>query len=132
MSVMTPDQYREIQKAVEDGTPLTSEQINMLVATVGRLDGTMFVFQNSLQLMAESMAAAVPQLAHKVMQRCGRTDKKTSKSVAQMAADTVVSIEEAIQQYLVTCMLQLAQELGVSIEDLIDTGGPEAEEQPTS
>lgn len=132
MSVMTPDQYKEIEKAVEEGTPLTQEQIDMLIKTVSRLDGTMFVFQNSLQLMAESMASAVPQLAQKVMQRCGRTDKKIKKAIAEMAAETVVSIEESIQSYMVTCMLQLAEHLSVSIEDLIATGEPEDEEQPTS
>lgn len=132
MGVMTPDQYKEIEKAVEEGTPLTQEQIDMLIKTVSRLDGTMFVFQNSLQLMAESMASAVPQLAQKVMQRCGRTDKKIKKAIAEMAAETVVSIEESIQRYMVTCMLQLAEHLSVSIEDLIATGEPEDEEQPTS
>lgn len=132
MGIMTPDQYKEIEKAVEEGTPLTQEQIDMLIKTVSRLDGTMFVFQNSLQLMAESMASAVPQLAQKVMQRCGRTDKKIKKAIAEMAAETVVSIEESIQSYMVTCMLQLAEHLSVSIEDLIATGEPEDEEQPTS
>jgi hypothetical protein len=132
MSVMTPAQYTEIEKALEAGTPLTDEQVQMLVKTVSRLDGTIFVFQNSLQLMAESMAAAVPQLAQKVMARCGRTDRKVAKAIAEMAANTVVSIEESIQSYLVTCMLQIAEQLDISIEDLIATGEPEAEEQPTS
>jgi hypothetical protein len=138
MTIMTPEDYTQIEKAVEAGNQLSAEQVQMLLQTVNRLDGTLFVFQNSLQLFAESTAAAVPQLAQKIMARCGRTDTKIKKSVATMAAETVISIEEAIQSYLVTCMLQIAEQLGISIEELLQAtqeqpDAPAAPEQePTS
>lgn len=134
MSVMTPDQYTEIENAVKDGATLSAEQIDMLLQTINRLDATVLVFQNSLQLFAESTAAAVPQLAQKIMARCGRTDSKIKKAVATMTAESIGSIEEAIQGYLVTCMLQIAELLNVPIEELIGSGDAPAapEEEPTS
>jgi hypothetical protein len=122
MSIMTPDQYTEIEKAVEDGVALSAEQIGMLMQTINRLDATVLVFQNSLQLFAESTATAVPQLAQQIMARCGRTDGKIKKAVATMAAESVGTIEQSIQSYLVTCMLQIAQMLDVTIEELLQTG----------
>lgn len=120
MTMMTPEQFKNIEEKVKEGLQITAEQAKLLVDTVSRLDGTVAVFQNSLQLMADGVATAVPELANKVMQRCGRTEKKVIKSVAELAANTVMTIETAIQSYLVQCMMQLAESLGLSLDELIN------------
>jgi hypothetical protein len=118
--MMTPDQFKEIEESIKSGIQITAEQARLLIDTVSRLDGPVAVFQNSLQLMADGVASAVPELANKVMQRCGRTEKKVVKSVAEMAATTIMTIESGIQSYLIQCMMQLAESLGVSLEELIN------------
>ena len=132
MTIMTPEQYSEIEESIKAGGQLTAEQAELLVGTINRLDGTVFVFQNALQMMADGVGSSVPQLAHKIMQRCGRTDMKIKKAIAEMAADTVGSITESIQQYLVACMLQLAETLNLTIEELIGQPDEQAEDEPTS
>ena len=119
--MLSPEEYGIIVKAVSEETPLTQEQANGLVKTIQQMDVQLLIGQNALQLAMENLAVAVPAIGQKVMERCGRTDKKVKHAVAEMSADLVGSCEESIQSYMIGAMLEAAQMLDVSLDELLGT-----------
>lgn len=126
--MLKPEEFSEIVTAVSNDTPITQEQAAKLVATVQRMDLQLLIGQNALHLAVENMAVTVPALAQAVMERCGRTDKKIKKKIAEMAGAAVGDFEISLQSYLANAMFEAARLLGVSIEDFIGEAVAEAEE----
>jgi hypothetical protein len=130
--MMTPEEFAGVAESVAAGNQITQEQAAELIDMVRRLDILVLIFQNSLELMAQNAYEAIPVIAEKVMQRCGRTDHKTKKSIAEQAATAVASCDNALQSYMTVAMIEAAKILNISVEELL--GMPEQEapvaEQP--
>lgn len=117
--MLKPEEYAEIVKAVNDKEQLTHEQAIALVRTIQQMDLQLLIGQNALQLATENMAVMIPAIAQKTMERCGRTDKKIKRRIAEMAAEAVGSFEESLQAYLAGALLEAARLLEINIEDLL-------------
>ena len=117
--MMRPEDFAEIVRALENDEAVSAEQVRALVHTVQRMDLQLLIGQNALQLAMENMTVTVPALAEAVMQRCGRTDKKIKKKIAEMAGAAVGDFELSLQSYLANAMLEAARLLDVSIEELV-------------
>jgi hypothetical protein len=124
--MMTPEQFTQIAEAVEAGTTPPVEDVKLLVDAVRRLDTLMFIFQNGLELLASNVADTMPQLAQQVQARCGRTEQKTTKAVAELAATSVAMNDQMVQGYITTAMFAAATHLNTTIEDLLGVSPEEA------
>ena len=130
--MMTPEQFAEVAETVAAGNQITPEQTAELISMVRRMDILVLIFQNALELMVQNAYEAIPAVAEKVMQRCGRTDHKTKKSIAEQAATAVASCDNALQSYMTVAMMEAAKILDISIEELLGMPTQEAPvvEQP--
>ena len=129
--MLKPEEYAEIVKAVNDKEQLTHEQAVALVRTIQQMDLQLLIGQNALQLATENMSVMIPAVAQKTMERCGRTDKKIKRRIAEMAAEAVGSFEESLQSYLAGALLEAARLLEINIEDLLGVEEDELDESLT-
>jgi hypothetical protein len=129
--MLKPEEYAEIVKAVNDKEQLTHEQAVALVRTIQQMDLQLLIGQNALQLATENMSVMIPAVAQKTMERCGRTDKKIKRRIAEMAAEAVGSFEESLQSYLAGALLEAARLLEINIEDLLGVEEEELDESLT-
>jgi hypothetical protein len=52
---------------------------------------------------------------------CGRTDSKSKKKVAELAANAVLQCEGSVQTYLVKATLEAMKVLGINLDDISET-----------
>ncbi len=126
---MNSEDFEAIIKAHTNGDQLTTEQVDSLINAVKRLDVLLLVFQNGLELLATNMNESIPELARMVQKRCGRTDSKITKAIAEMAATLVATQDDAIQGYIVNAIMNAAAHLDMSLEDLLGIDPTELTEQ---
>lgn len=132
--MLSPEDFSAIATRNDNNEPITVEEARELIRVIRRLDLLLVVFQNALELTASNAYEAMPELAKRVMDRCGRTETKVKKAVGELAAQAVSAIDTAAQGYLTTALMQGAQMLNVSLEELlgVDPQTEDQAEQPTT
>lgn len=117
--MLKPEEFAEIAQAISDKEDLTYEQTVALVRTIQHMDLQLVIGQNALQLAMENINTVVPELAARVLERSGRTDKKIKKSVAEMAAEVVSSCDISVQTYIANAVFEAARILDMTIEEFM-------------
>lgn len=132
--MMTGTDFESMKAAHEAGEAMTQEQAKMLIDTVSRLDMMLYVFQTALQLMSDNINTIIPEMAQNIQRRCGRTDKKVTRDIAEMAATAVSVNDEKINGYIVTSFMAIAEALKIDLAELITGDEPEeaTSSQPSS
>ena len=129
--MLTPEAFAEIATRAEAGEAATAEETAALVQALRRTDFLLVVFQNALELTASNAYDLMPDLANSIMERCGRTDQKSKKSIAEMAAKAVATIDGSVQGYLTSALMQGAEVLGLTLEELLGVKLEEVADETT-
>jgi hypothetical protein len=119
--MLSAEEYAAIVTAASNNEPVSAEQVDGLIKTVQHMDLQLVIGQNALQLAMENLETCIPAIAEKVMERCGRTDMKTKKAIAQMAGELVGQCEESVQNYVVGAMVEASRLLDIPLEELLGT-----------
>ena len=98
--MITPEEFKGLFEKVQAGEALTVEESQQLIEVVVELDGQSVLLQNALVLAHDNAITLIETLASQILSRCGRTDKKTKRSVAKMAANGIARFQIATQMYL--------------------------------
>lgn len=124
--MLNAEEFQEIVAAVADNKDITQGQAASLIDVIHRLDLQLLIAQNGLELSLANVNVIVPDLAERVLAASGRTDNKSKKKIAELAAGVVVQFEDSVQTYLVNATLEAMELLGITPESLV------AEEIPTT
>jgi hypothetical protein len=116
---MNSEEFTVVEEKLANGELPDLETVRAMVLDMKRLDTLLVIFQQGLELLADNAMQTIQELALAVQKRCGRTDQKTTKSIAEMAASAVTKNDELIQGYMMTAMFNAATFLEISIEDLL-------------
>ena len=117
--MIKPEEFKKLVEDLEAGVAPTAD-LDVLATTIRALDVQLLIAQNALDLSMENARIAVSNIAEQVLAACGRTDQKTKKKIAEMAAGMVARCEESVQMYLAKALLEATSTLGLE--------WPEAEE----
>ncbi len=117
--MINAEEFQEIVAAVADNKDITQGQAASLIDVIHRLDLQLLIAQNGLELSLANVNVIVPDLAERVLAMSGRTDNKSKKKVAELAAGTVVKFEDSVQTYLVKATLEAMELLGIKPEDFL-------------
>jgi hypothetical protein len=129
---MTPEEFAKVAEAVAAGETVTPEQAVELISMVRRMDILTLIFQNALELMSQNTYESIPAMGEKVLQRCGRTDHKSKKAVAEQAAGLVAQCDASLQGYITTAMLEAAGLLNITIEELLGIPAEDVTSNPSA
>jgi hypothetical protein len=115
--LLNAEEFQEIITAVAEDKDITKEQVAGLIDVIHRLDLQLLIAQNGLELSLANVNVIVPDLAERVLAMSGRTDNKSKKKVAELAAGTVVQFQDSVQTYLVNATLEAMELLGITPEN---------------
>jgi len=115
--MLTPEEFGDISKRVDDGEVLTNEETKSLLKTIYHMDVNSVIFQNCLQLAMDNARDVIPAVAEKVLSMSGRTDSKSKKKAATYAADVSARFEVALHMYLA----EAAEKAFEMLEGMSDT-----------
>ncbi len=115
--MLNAEEFQEIITAVAEDKDITKEQVAGLIDVIHRLDLQLLIAQNGLELSLANVNVIVPDLAERVLAMSGRTDNKSKKKVAELAAGTVVQFQDSVQTYLVNATLEAMELLGITPEN---------------
>ena len=108
--MISGEDFQKVEQELASGaSTISSEIVSSLVETIKVLDLHLAIAQNSIELSLANTGNVVPDIAHKVMSICGRTDQKTKKKVAELAAQVVAQCEDSVQTYLAKAILEAMQ-----------------------
>ena len=108
--MISGEDFQKVEQELASGaSTISSEIVSSLVETIKVLDLHLAIAQNSIELSLANTGNVVPDIAHKVMSICGRTDQKTKKKVAELAAQVVAQCEDSVQTYLAKALLEAMQ-----------------------
>ena len=110
---------------------IASTRVAELLTTIKTLDVQLLIAQNALELSLTNIGNVVPDIAQKVMSMCGRTDQKTKKKVAELAAGLVSQCDDSVQTYLAKAMMDALSLLGVDLGDLTGEATEESNDEWT-
>jgi hypothetical protein len=111
--VINTEDFQQLVSDLEAGVE-PSVSVADLVATIRALDVQLLIAQNALELSIANLNIAVSDTAQQVLAACGRTDNKTKKKMAELAAGMVNKCEGSVQTYLAKAFIEAAENLGVS------------------
>ena len=124
--MISAEDFQEIEQTIASGaSTVASEKVEALIETIKVLDLHLAIAQNSVELSLANTGSVVPDLAHQVMSMCGRTDQKTKKKVAELAAQVVNQCEDSVQTYLAKAIIEamgLSDSTAASAEEEVGDG----------
>ena len=129
--MISGEEFQALEERVAAGVELTIEHAKTLLDTVRALDVQLLIAQNALELSLANTSNVVPDIAQKVMSMCGRTDQKTKKKVAELAAGLVSQCDDSVQTYLAKAMIDALSLLGVDLGDLTEEATEESNDEWT-
>lgn len=77
---------------LEGGESISAEEGLKLLKIVGGLNANLTICNELLFVIAAQLPVMVDNLANRITQRCGRTDKKLRKSVNNICAEHIESL----------------------------------------
>jgi hypothetical protein len=98
--MISPDEFKEIYDRVEAGEDLSNADAKSLIEAIVELDGSVILLQNAVVLAHGNTRVVVETLAESILARTGRTDKKTKKAIAKIAASALARYEISLQMFL--------------------------------
>lgn len=115
--MISAEDFQKVEQELATGaSTVASETVESLVETIKVLDFHLAITQNAIELSLANTGNVVPDIAHKVMAMCGRTDQKMKKKVAEVAAQVVVQCEDSVQTYLAKAILEAMELSNVKSE----------------
>jgi hypothetical protein len=118
--LIKPEDFQQLVQDLEENKPRNISVVE-LVDTIKELDMQLLIAQNALELSMVNLSTVVPDLAERVLAMCGRTDSKSKKKVAELAANAVLQCEGSVQTYLVKATLEAMKVLGINLDDISET-----------
>lgn len=129
--MLNAEEFQEIVAAVADNKDITQGQAASLIDVIHRLDLQLLIAQNALELSLANVSVIVPDLAERVLAASGRTDNKSKKKIAELAAGVVAQFEGSVQTYLVNATLEAMQLLGIKPDEFLNDDEEEEDEDTT-
>ena len=129
--MLNAEEFQEIVAAVADNKDITQGQAASLIDVIHRLDLQLLIAQNALELSLANVNVVVPDLAERVLAASGRTDNKSKKKIAELAAGVVAQFEGSVQTYLVNATLEAMQLLGIKPDEFLNDDDEEEDEDTT-
>jgi hypothetical protein len=92
---------RTVEQIVEDvraGNPLSSDDINLLIGVLARMDESLRVQNTVFSVFAESVSEMAHSLTASLLQRVGRNDTKTKRSAQKICDNHLEMLYQMVNE----------------------------------
>ena len=133
--MLEQEEFKRIAEIVTSGNDLSKKDANSMLVTLLELDAHLVVLQNAIELTIVNAQDVLPALAEKILQMSGRTDAKSKKKVATMAAEITARFIMATELYVQGALEEansMITKIGNGELNLNDILNAQEIEQPTT